>query len=219
MLQAIELVRRFGNRTLLEIERFSLAPGECVQLIGANGSGKTTLMKLLAGLDRPCHGRIWLNEPPTLLGCPWLARLFGHLHLRGQVLYLHQRPYLFDSSVQANIAFALHSLPLPVTEKRRRLKQALSAADLESLALQPARTLSGGEQQRLALARAWVRAPRWLLLDEPGSNMDVASVTRLTGLVAQLQNKGCGILLSSHQHNDFTQLCGRTVRLEQGRLL
>ncbi len=219
MLEAFDISRVFATDPVFRIEHLALYPGECTHLTGANGSGKTTLMKLLAGLDRPDTGQIHLKEPGHHRFCRLLRRYFAHLELRGRVLYLHQRPYFFDRSVRANLQLALPSeAGLSAAERQQRVAAALAYSGLEHMSDRSARTLSGGEQQRLAIARAWVRQPRWLLLDEPASNLDQQAVQQLGALIARLKDAGCGILLSSHQDNDFTALCSRTLLLKQGRL-
>ncbi|EXI84171.1 MAG: Energy-coupling factor transporter ATP-binding protein EcfA1 [Candidatus Accumulibacter sp. BA-94] len=152
------LVRSLGQRRLLAIDELCLSAGESCVLTGANGSGKSTLLRILAGIDAPDAGT----------GC-FDGRPFGWSPypdwLRKQVTYVHQQPYVFHSSVIDNVAYGLRARGVPRAERARperarRVEEALSWARLHHLLDSPPARLSGGEKQRLALARAWVLRPR-----------------------------------------------------------
>lgn len=168
LLRVSALAKSFGARQLFSIDELALQAGESYVLTGENGSGKTTLLRILAGLDPPDKGvghyasrRFdWQPYPD------WLRR---------EVIYVHQQPYLFHTSVAQNIAYGLCARGI---ERRRReslVAEAIAWARLEHLLAIPPQKLSGGERQRVALARAWVLAPAVLLLDEPTANLDAES--------------------------------------------
>ncbi|KDE39088.1 MAG: ATP-binding cassette domain-containing protein [Nitrincola lacisaponensis] len=204
-LTAENLTNRFGKSLLWKIDYLELQAGECVHLRGENGSGKTTLLKILAGLQRPSAGRVLINAAPVELG--------------KQVCYLHQQPYMFDRSVRANLQLVLAAQSGTQGDKRQRLQQALEWSGLAAQADQSARTLSGGERQALAMARAWLCRPMFWLLDEPIASLDEKGVARCVTLVNQLRQSGAGILLITHQQGLLTELCDRQWTLHQGQLL
>lgn len=207
--QADNVVKRFGERELFSIQRLYLGEGERLHLSGENGAGKTTLMKILAGLDRPCEGQVRITPK---------ARRWWSDRIHPAVIYLHQTPYLFAGSVEDNVSYGLKLRRCASEVRRKRTRDALTWARLDHLATQPAHSLSGGEKQRLALARAWILEPKLMFLDEPTANLDSHSVTTVAGLVEELVHTGTTVMISSHQENAVTALCTRRLSLAQGRL-
>jgi tungstate transport system ATP-binding protein len=203
------LVKRYGARELFHIEQLHVKEGQSLHLKGENGVGKTTLMKIMAGLEKPCSGKVSVT--------PSYRRWWSD-RLHPEVIYLHQTPYVFMSKVFDNVAYGLKLRRGSRQDIKAKVQQALAWARLEHLAEQPAYLLSGGERQRLALARAWILAPRLLFLDEPTANLDRHSVSTVAELVRQLLEKGTTIMVSSHQSNSVTQLCTRHLQLENGAL-
>ncbi|SDI30110.1 tungstate transport system ATP-binding protein [Ferrimonas sediminum] len=206
-----DLLISIDGRPLLKIDHISIGSGQSVWLRGANGVGKTTLLKTLAGLRKPDRGSRQVDGASG----PWWRLRIG----AGQIVYLHQTPYLFDGSVQQNLAYSLSLQSLSKEEQQRRIGQALEIAELTHLIDRPAQVLSGGERQRLALARAWVVRPEILMLDEPTANLDDHSIKVVAKMVTQLQQQGCGILVTSHQTTEVTKLCRQRWQLHNGHLL
>lgn len=203
------LVKRFGNRELFTIPQLRLGEGESLHLSGENGAGKTTLMKILSGLDKPCEGRVQVT--------PKVRRWWsGRIH--PEVIYLHQTPYIFAGSVADNVGYGLKLRRCKPAMRDRKIHQALAWARLEHLSEQPAHSLSGGEKQRLALARAWILGPKLLFLDEPTANLDSQSVATVAGLVGGMLQGGTTVMISSHQNNAVTELCTRHLALQGGQL-
>ena len=201
-----------GGASLLDIDEFEILPGSCTLLSGRNGVGKTTLLKIIAGLEAPDAGEVEYHG----MRLPWHE---ARRRYAREVIYLHQQPYLFDRSVAANVAFGLHGGGLGRGEVARRVEQALAAARLEHLSERHARELSGGEQQRVALTRALVRAPRLLLLDEPLASLDEDARERSCDLLRKLKAQGIALLLTSHEKLSLTTLADYHFGLEDGRLL
>ncbi|MBY5922632.1 energy-coupling factor ABC transporter ATP-binding protein [Ferrimonas balearica] len=199
-LTATALEMRFNQQLLFRIPDLMLSGHQRIWLKGPNGVGKTTLMKILAGLSRPTTGQVVLRGAPS-------RRWRRDGSPLGQVVYLHQSPYLFNGTVWDNLAYGLNNLALSVSEREVRIREALGLARLEHLAERPAQVLSGGERQRLALARAWVLNPRFLLLDEPSANLDPDSLGLVTEMVDQLYQRGCGLVITSHQQTELTDRC------------
>jgi len=210
LLAVTQLRKAFQRQPVLAIDQFHIDAGEAVLLVGRNGAGKSTLLRILAGLERPDQGTLWLHGQP-------LSRA-PQRQLCRRVIYLHQQPYLFDSRVRDNIDYGLRCAGIAAAERRARVEQALAWSGLAHLADRHAKTLSGGEKQRIALARAWVLKPSLLLLDEPTANMDRESREQTYFLVRRLANEGMAVLMTSHSIKADHPMLSRVLSLEQGRL-
>ncbi|HEY5717132.1 MAG TPA: ATP-binding cassette domain-containing protein, partial [Motiliproteus sp.] len=125
LLQVTQLRKQFGGQPVLSIDEFTIAAGEVALLVGRNGAGKSTLLRILAGLEPADSGTLWLHGKAL----PRAAQR----HLRGEVIYLHQHPYLFDTRVRDNIEYGLRCAGLPKTERQARIDQALEWSGLEHL--------------------------------------------------------------------------------------
>lgn len=202
---AENLEKRFGRTRLWRIDRLELKAGETVHLRGENGSGKTTLLKILAGLQSPENGSVLINNARVKLG--------------EKVCYLHQQPYMFDRSVKGNLALVLSARRESAKVKQQQLEDALHWSGLEKQADQLARTLSGGERQALAMARARLCQPSFWLLDEPTASLDEKGVTKCVELVKTLRESGAAILLTTHQQGELTQICDHTWWMKDGHLV
>lgn len=200
MLEVNQLAHGFDRQPALwEIPHLQWQGRSLVHLRGDNGSGKTTLLRLLAGLEAPRQGTIrWTLAgamPATSPPCP------------GRVLYLHQQPYLFDTSVAGNLRYVAHWHGWRGDMARDRVAAMLERCGLAAHAEQRARSLSGGERMRLALARAWLLSPRVLLLDEPTASLDRQAIADVSTLISSLHESGCAIVLSAHQPSVLTERC------------
>lgn len=209
-IQVQGISKKYGERMLFSIPSLEIGSGQSLHLQGENGAGKTTLMKILAGLERPSSGSIILNGIDSR---SWWKR--PHY----KVIYLHQTPFVFSGSVSDNVRFGLGYQFSSRRDLDKRVAAVLELAGLTQLAMQEARTLSGGEKQRLALARAAILEPSMLMLDEPTANLDAESIKIVTEMVTSLSAQECCIMLSSHQKTSLTQLCQRQLQLKAGQLL
>jgi tungstate transport system ATP-binding protein len=175
-------------------------------VLGPNGAGKSLLLRLCHGLIRPTAGRIrWACADPA--------------RLRRQQAFVFQRPVLLRRSASANIAYALAVAGVPYAERRRRAVAALEQVGLAPLAERPARVLSGGEQQRLALARAWALAPKVLFLDEPTANLDPAATRAIEAVIAAMAEAGVKIVMTTHDLGQARRHADEIVFLHKGRLI
>jgi len=199
------------GRLLLDIDTLAIQEHHCVALSGRNGAGKSTLMRIIAGLEMPDSATISF-EGQVL---SW-RRVRKKMHT--QVIYLHQQPYLFDSSVIDNIAYGLRRRGLPLRELSSKVSEALDWADIGHLQLRNAHDLSGGERQRVAFARARILSPRILLLDEPTSNMDSESRGQAYRMIKRLKDEGVSIIVASHEFDTMAHLCDVHLSLQEGRL-
>jgi len=205
------LSKRIHGQRLLDIAELSLQPGHCVALSGRNGAGKSTLMRILAGIEHADALR--LHD-----GGRVLQGRAARSHLRGQVIYVHQHPYLFDRPVVDNIGYGLRCQGVVGEPAAVRVEQALDWAGLAHLRDRNAREVSGGERQRLALARAWVLRPRLLLLDEPTANLDSQARRQTFRMVERLTAEGVGVLLATHEYPAVAHLCEYHLLLEAGEV-
>ncbi|MEH6825272.1 MAG: ATP-binding cassette domain-containing protein [Motiliproteus sp.] len=210
------LKKHYGPKLILDIGQLDLYAGEAVLLRGRNGAGKSTLMKILAGLESYSRGSLLYKEEPISAPRFWFQR--SPRQLNNRVIYLHQQPFLFDSSVSDNLAYGLKCSHVAKTKQALIVEQALHWSGLEHLAERNAKTLSGGEMQRIALARAWVLEPELLLLDEPIANMDTESREQTSFLIRRLISQGTGVVICSHETKPDNRLIDRVLHLEAGQL-
>jgi tungstate transport system ATP-binding protein len=206
-LTARGLAYEAGGKRLIDRLDLTLQPGGRMVVLGPNGAGKSLLLRLLHGLLAPQAGTI------AFAGRPRDAAI-----QRRQAM-VFQRPVLLRRSVAGNLSHALRSRGLARAERRCRLAQALAAADLATLADQPARRLSGGEQQRLAVARALSLGPDLLFLDEPTASLDPRSTLLIERLIDQAHAAGTRIVLVTHDLGQARRLADEIVFLHRGRLL
>jgi tungstate transport system ATP-binding protein len=182
-----------------------LSSGAPTVLIGPNGSGKTTLLRVASGLLAPTSGRVTWDG---------LERVPAH---RNAILF--QRPAMLRRSAAANISYALASVGVPRAERARRIEELLSLVRLDGFAARPARSLSGGEQQRLALARALARDPAVLFLDEPSASLDPAAAKSIEDVVRAVAANGVKVVMSTHDLGQARRLAGEIVLLHRGRIV
>ena len=154
---------RRGGREVLRVDRLSVAAGERLGLLGLNGAGKTSLLRLLAAIDEPTVGEVRVDDVPTSQGGPALRR---------RLAYAPQRPVLLSTTVRHNVELPLRYRRVPRPTRQKVAAAALARLGVEHLADRPARALSGGEAQRVSLARALACEPDALLLDEPAAGLD-----------------------------------------------
>ena len=195
-----------GNRLIDSVD-LTIAPGRLTVIMGANGAGKSVLLRLLHGLLPRQSGTIF-----------WSGQAAGEAVHRRQAM-VFQQPVLLRRSVAANLEFVLRlRAGNSRAEIRRRRDQLLQAVGLLEHANQPARLLSGGEQQRLALARAQACEPAVLFLDEPTASLDPASVQIIERIVLDLHRSGCAIFFVTHDIGQARRLADQIVFLHHGRL-
>ncbi|MCW5750903.1 MAG: ATP-binding cassette domain-containing protein [Alphaproteobacteria bacterium] len=194
-----------AGRVLLDAVDLEIGPEGRTLILGANGAGKSLLLRLCHGLLQPGAGSIRWSDGPTRAGDPRHAMVF-------------QRPILLRRSARANILHALAMIGLPAAERRQRAEETLARFGLGALAERPARVLSGGEQQRLAMARAWSLKPQVLFLDEPTSALDPAGTRAVEEMIAAFAEGGTKIVMTTHDLAQARRLADEVVFLHQGRL-
>jgi tungstate transport system ATP-binding protein len=200
------VVFEVGGRRIVEGVSLTLAAPLRTVIVGPNGAGKSVLLRLCHGLLRPTEGTIRWNAP-ELPGAP-----------RRQAM-VFQRAVLLRRSALANVAYALQVAGVPRQQREERAWEALSRVGLGALAANPARVLSGGEQQRLALARAWALDPEVIFLDEPTANLDPGATHEIEKVIAAMHVSGTKIVLVTHNLGQARRLSDEILFLHQGRLV
>jgi tungstate transport system ATP-binding protein len=187
------------------LDRVSLAihPGAPTAVVGPNGAGKSTLLRVLAGLLPANEGRV------TWAGAQAPARRIG---------FVFQRPAMLRRSAAANLDFALSVAGAGRATRQERIMDLLRLVGLSDHAERPARRLSGGEQQRLAIARALAMDPRILVLDEPAASLDPAGARAVEALVERICETGVKVIFTTHDLNQARRLAGEVALLVAGRL-
>lgn len=199
------LIEAHGRR-LIDIDRLSLDPGRVTMVMGPNGAGKSLFLRLIHGLIAPTKG--WISWGEVACGPA----------TRATQAMVFQKPVLLRRSVAANIDFVLKGRGLTRPVRRARRDELLARVGLEPRSRQPARLLSGGEQQRLALARALATRPRVLLLDEPTASLDPASVLGIEEIVAKAAQSGTKVIFVTHDIGQARRLADDVVFLHNGQV-
>jgi tungstate transport system ATP-binding protein len=194
-----------GGRSLIDGISAEIPAGPATIILGANGAGKSVLMRLMHGLLRPTSGEIaWRGQ--------------GEERVRRGQAMVFQRPVLLRRSALANILYALGLARVAPAERERQAMDALREVGLADVAHRPARVLSGGEQQRLALARAWALHPEVLFLDEPTANLDPGATREIENVIKAFDASGTKIVMSTHNLGQARRLGDEVLFIHEGRL-
>lgn len=193
-----------GAVTVLDRVSLAIQPGAPTVLIGPNGSGKTTLLRLAMGLIPPSRGSVTRDGVAEV---PPIKRAI-----------VFQRPVMLRRSVAGNIRYALAAARIPKERHDTRIAELLALVGLSDIASRPARQLSGGEQQRLALARALARDPTILFLDEPTASLDPASTKAVEDIVRAIATRGIKVVMATHDLGEARRLAGEIILLHRGRI-
>lgn len=201
-----QVTYQIGRLKLIKEMSFNLEAGKRTVIIGPNGAGKTLLLKLCHGLLKPTEGRaLWNGRPPKDV-------------LANQKM-VFQRPVMLRRSVYANMDYALSIQGVARSTRREVIDDVLHKAALRRLANAPARSLSFGEQQRLACARAWACDPEVLILDEPTSSMDPTATHAFEDMLKNIYKSGTKIIMTTHDLGQARRLADDVMFLYRGRLL
>ncbi len=182
-----------------------LEPGAPTVLVGPNGAGKTTLLRVAMGLVAPARGRVAWNGRTEV---PPIRRAI-----------MFQRPVMLRRSAGGNIRYALAAAGVARSERAARVDALLELVGLSDLADRPARRLSGGEQQRLALARALARDPEILFLDEPTASLDPAATKSIEDIIRDIAARGIKVVMATHDLGEARRLAGDIALLHRGRVV
>lgn len=202
-----------GELVLLHDIDLTIAPGDAVAIVGASGSGKSTLLGLLAGLDTPSGGQVWINGTDL-----FALDEDGRARLRGAMI-----GFVFQSFQLLPNLTALENVMLPLELAGRRDARETAQAVLVRVGLEQRlhhypRQLSGGEQQRVAIARAFSPQPKLLFADEPTGNLDRATGERVADLLFEINREQATTLILVTHDETLARRCNRRLELDKGRL-
>ncbi len=207
---------------LLHDVSLSIGPGNRTVIMGPNGAGKSLLLRLLQGLIHPTRGRLawrrnWTSGHSAQGGTPGGAT--GAMPSGAPpVSIVLQRPVLLRRSVAANLTHALRVLRVPRADRADRLEELLTLGNLQDRRDQPARSLSGGEQQRLATVRALAASPEMLLLDEPTASLDPQATHAIEDLIQRSHDRGTKIVMVTHDMGQAKRVADEVVFMSKGRI-
>jgi lipopolysaccharide export system ATP-binding protein len=207
------LAKQFGSKWAVRGVELRVEGGEVVGLLGPNGAGKTTTFNMIVGRVTPSAGRVYLGEDEITV-------LPMYMRARRGITYLPQEASVFRKlSVEQNLLAILETLSISRAERKQRAAQLLRELGLESKARQLAATLLGGERRRVEISRALVLDPKFMLLDEPFSGIDPIAVVEIQKIVAELRERGIGIVITDHNVRETLAICDRAYIIQDGQIL
>jgi tungstate transport system ATP-binding protein len=207
-LQLENIEKSYSSVKALEDISLEITGGKATALLGINGAGKTTLLRILAGLEKQDNGRIFFNGKRT-----------NRRQLRQIATLVFQRTAMFNRSVYDNLAYGLKIREKKDDEIREEISRALQAVGLRNFERRKAKKTSGGEQQRIALARAFLLNPLILLLDEPTANLDANSAAIVErAIVDRTRGKGI-VIISTHNLSQAKRMANQVVHIYGGKIV
>lgn len=209
-LSLINLHKAYGNTPVLESVSLEMQPKEFVAFLGPSGSGKSTLLRIIAGLEQPDQGEVWLND----------LRIDGlSAGDRGVALVFQQYALYPHMTVRENMAFGLRNANVPRDDINARIAKVSKTLEIEELLERKPSQLSGGQRQRVAIGRAIVKAPKLFLLDEPLSNLDAALRNRTRIELAQLRHRvEAAVIMVTHDQAEAMTLADRIVVMSDRKI-
>jgi len=208
------VTRVYGRRRVLDIPKLEIEEHRIHALLGPNGAGKTTLLNILGFLESPTSGQVAYRSQPI----PPIEA--GRQQLRREVVLVDQHPILFSTTVYKNLEFGLKIRGILSGDRRRIIEETLDLVGMRTFIRSPAHQLSGGETQRVALARGLALSPRVLLCDEPTSSVDVENQTIIVNILRRINElKKITVIFTSHDRAQAAGLAHRILVLNQGRLV
>ena len=207
------LVKIYGQRTVVNKVSIHVNQGEIVGLLGPNGAGKTTTFYMMVGFIRPTEGKVYLNEEDVTKDAMYVRAQKG-------VGYLPQEPSVFRKlSVEDNIMAVLEMTKLSKEEQREKLESLISEFRLEKVRKNIGDSLSGGERRRTEIARSLASNTKFILLDEPFAGIDPIAVEDIQHIVAKLKTKNIGILITDHNVQETLSITDRAYLMFEGSIL
>lgn len=197
----------YNDKLVLDIEKLEIEKGKITGIIGPNGSGKSTLLHIIAGLDDEYSGTVSYDQKVTS------TKPYDRMTL------VSQKPYLFKRKVYANIEYPLKIREFSKDDIKNRVNKVINRLEIEGLKDKKAHLLSGGESQKVSLARALVFEPELLLLDEPTSNIDPESIKVLEREILRFNKEtGATVIIVTHNLEQSNRICDNIIYLEKGRV-
>ena len=209
-----QLTKVYGERTVLDIPRLAIEPGNIYALLGTNGAGKTTLLNILGFLEAPTTGFIHYRSQQVRYTESQLQ------HLRKEVIIVDQHPILFTTTVYKNLEFGLRIRGIGKIKRARIIEEMLDLVGMQQFSKARAQHLSGGETQRVAIARSLALEPRVFLCDEPTASVDIENQNIIINIIKQInENKKITVLFTTHDRSLAAGLAHHTLVLDHGRLV
>lgn len=211
ILRLEDIQHRYGQRVVLRVPALSIRPGEIFAVVGPSGAGKSTLLRLMNFLEKPTQGRVIYHDQA------WTPNTLP-IKLRRQMTSVFQQPLLLNASVARNVAYGLRVRG--ARNGKADIRRALEEVRLAHLADQSANTLSGGEAQRVSLARALALNPELLFLDEPTANLDPGNVKLIEDIIRKAnQERGATVVMVTHNVWQARRLAHRVALLYDGEII
>ncbi len=211
-IRAVQLVKRYGKRTVVNEVSFEVKQGEIVGLLGPNGAGKTTSFYMVVGLIKPDGGKVYIDDEEV-------SKLPMYKRAQMGIGYLPQESSIFRKlSVEDNILAVLEMTKLSRAQQLEKLESLLSEFRLTHVRKSMGDVLSGGERRRTEIARALAVNPKFILLDEPFAGIDPIAVEDIQTIVAKLKFKNIGILITDHNVNETLSICDRAYLQIEGKI-
>lgn len=201
------VVKNYGEKTVLDIENLRIKTGEITAVIGQNGSGKSTLLNIIAGLDEDHKGKVLYNGNPI------------SKKIKKEITLVFQTAYLFRRSVYKNIEYPLQIRKIDEETRSAKVLELMKVLEIEDLKDKIGSKLSGGETQKVALARALVFEPELLLLDEPTSNIDPEYIKHMERAIKKYNEEGGTVIIVTHNIGQAYRISGNIVKLEKGKVV
>jgi lipopolysaccharide export system ATP-binding protein len=212
-IHTVNLIKRYGGRTVVNNSSIEVSQGEIVGLLGPNGAGKTTSFYMVVGLVKPDEGEVFLNDVN-------ITKLPMYKRAQMGIGYLPQEASVFRKlSVEDNIASVLEMTKLNREQQKEKLESLIAEFRLAHVRKSPGDVLSGGERRRTEIARALAVNPKFILLDEPFAGIDPIAVEDIQAIVARLKYKNIGILITDHNVTETLSITDRAYLMFEGKLL
>jgi len=213
VIEAVDLVKTYNGRAVVNQVSMDLKKGEIVGLLGPNGAGKTTIFYMIVGLIRPDSGQIRLDGEV-------INKLPMYLRARNGIGYLPQEASVFRKlTVEQNILAVLETMNMEKTERRIRAEDLMEELNIAGVRKTKGFALSGGERRRVEICRALAASPSFLLLDEPFAGIDPIIVNEIQSIIHRLKKRGIGILITDHNVRETLEITDRAYIINEGRVL
>ncbi len=207
-LQLFDIKKDYPNVNVLNSVSLNLQGGKIIVLLGVNGAGKTTLMRIMAGLEKADSGQLLYNGQP--IDCKAVRQVST---------LVFQKSAMFSTNVYDNLAYGLRIRKVPKDEIRKKITLALQAVRLSGFEKRRAKKTSGGEQQRIAIARAFLLEPHVLLLDEPTANLDPNSASIIEKAIIERKSVDRVIVMATHNLTQARRVADEIVHINNGNIV
>lgn len=212
-LRAENLSKHIKKTNIVNGISLELGSNEVVGLLGPNGAGKTTTFYMICGLLKPSEGRVFLDDKD-------ISNFPLHARSNMGLGYLPQESSIFkELTVEDNLLLAAQSASLKKSEIKQRIEELLGALNIEHIRLRRGVSLSGGERRRVEIARALVKSPKFVLLDEPFAGVDPIAVIDIQKIIKTLVEMNIGVLITDHNVRETLGVCNRAYVIKSGSLL